>query len=133
MATADFGTALIDRDSTPTLVGPLAGDESSLRNDQDGVEQGDPLGSKCSFTAHWENYDTIVAGAHPACRHCNARKEAIIRFIPLLGMCLAETLFTFHDHEIAFPDNELWFSCKTAEEMVMIEFFFVKDTVSSCG
>jgi hypothetical protein len=74
---------------------------SSLQEEQEVLEKNDLSGSACSFVAQWDNFDTVVTNSKLDCKHCTARKEAIIKLIPDAATRLAkEGKITWHFHVI---------------------------------
>jgi hypothetical protein len=77
------------------------GELSSVQDEQKVLEGKGLSDSACSFTPLEENFDTVVAESKPDCKHCNARKEAIIRLIPdAVTRLAAKGRITWVSHEI---------------------------------
>jgi hypothetical protein len=77
------------------------GELFSVQDEQYVLEGKGSSDSACSFTALDDNFDTVMAESKPDCKHCTARKEAIIRFIPDAATRLArKARITWYSHEI---------------------------------
>jgi hypothetical protein len=83
-------------------------------------DEGEVSSSRCFYNSWLENFDTIVAKTDPNCKHCNARKEAIIKMAPIIDVNLTKILLTWGVHDL---DEGFSFTLNVPEN-VYLEFFW---------
>ncbi|OAK96301.1 HET-domain-containing protein [Phaeosphaeriaceae sp. SRC1lsM3a] len=116
-----------------------SGSVCSVDGEQDVIDDEDTSGYTCSFIADDDTFDEIVAKSKPDCKHCTARKEAIVRLLPDVATrlsSLAEIRWWFHDiNDKAEVMGVFLVGGKSAHYPVgfykEIELFFLDDNVHS--